>query len=54
MAANILSGKPVDEGRKFTPPDEYDERVIKRELATDMTSYDCAPPERPRIRLFDG
>ena len=48
IAASILSGKPVDEGRKFTPPDEYDECVIKRELTTGKTTYDCAPPERPR------
>ena len=34
IAASILSGEPMDEDRKFAPPGEDDECVIKQELTT--------------------
>ncbi len=47
IAASILSGEPMDEDREFTTPDEYDECVIKHELTTGKTTYDCLPPDVP-------
>ena len=47
IAARILSGEPIDEDQVFAPPTEYDECVIKRELTTGKTTYDCAPPDAP-------
>ena len=47
IAASILSGELIDEDQVFAPPDEYDECVIKRELTTGKTTYDCAPPNAP-------
>ncbi len=47
IAAGILSGELIDEDQVFAPPDAYDECVIKRELTTGKTTYDCAPPDAP-------
>ena len=47
IAVPILPGEPIKENREFITPDEYDECVTKRELATGKTTYECAPPDAP-------